>query len=157
MAENKVIVTEEGYKKLQERLDYLKYTMRPEITNRIKIARDFGDLSENAEYAAAKDEQALIESEISELEAKLKVAEIVKAGSGNRDTAFVGCKVVISRDGKETEYELVGTSEADVYKNKISNESPLGSAIMNKKAGEKATVVTPSGRKYQVKIVKVTY
>ncbi len=155
MAE-KIIVTEEGYKKLQERLDYLKYTMRPEITGRIKVARDFGDLSENAEYAAAKDEQALIESEIAELEAKLKVAEIVKTAGLNKDMVSVGCKVLVQKDGKEIEYEIVGTSEADIYQNKISNESPLGASLIGKKEGDVANVVAPA-RKYEVKVLKITY
>lgn len=153
---DKVIVTEEGFKKLQDRLNYLKDIARPEIVARIKIARDFGDLSENAEYAAAKDEQALIESEIAELEAKIKVAEIVTTNNVNKDIVSVGCKVTIERDKKTTAYEIVGTSEADIYKNKISNDSPLGAALIGKKKGETVTVVAPA-RKYEVKVIDIEY
>lgn len=153
---DKVIVTEEGFRKLHERLSYLKDTARPEIVARIKIARDFGDLSENAEYAAAKDEQALIESEIAELEAKIKVAEIVTTSNVNKNIVSVGCKVTIERDKKTTSYEIVGTSEADIYKNKISNDSPLGAALIGKKKGETVLVVAPA-RKYEVKVVDIEY
>lgn len=153
---DKVIVTEEGFKKLQDRLNYLKDIARPEIVARIKIARDFGDLSENAEYAAAKDEQALIESEIVELETKIKLAEIVTTSNINKDVVSVGCKVTIERDKKTVSYEIVGTSEADIYKNKISNDSPLGAALIGKKKGETVTVVAPV-RKYEVKVIDIEY
>ena len=114
----KVILTEEGKLQLEKRLEELKFVKRPEITERIKIARDFGDLSENAEYDAAKNEQARIEGEIVEIEAKLKVAEIIKAGK--KDVVSVGMKVtVFDEDGdpQEVEYELVGPPDADVYRN----------------------------------------
>ena len=151
----KVILTEEGYQELEKRLEYLKFTKRPEITERIKVARDFGDLSENAEYDAAKNEQARIEGEIVEIEAKLKVAEIIKAGK--KDVVSVGMKVtVFDEDGdpQEVEYELVGTTEADVYKNKISNESPLGQALIGGKVGDTVTVHAPSCD-YPIKILAI--
>ena len=142
----KVILTEEGKLQLEKRLEELKFVKRPEITERIKIARDFGDLSENAEYDAAKNEQARIEGEIVEIEAKLKVAEIIKAGK----------KDVFDEDGdpQEVEYELVGTTEADVYKNKISNESPLGQALIGGKVGDTVTVHAPSCD-YPIKILAI--
>ena len=151
----KVILTEEGYQQLEKRLDELKFVKRPEITERIKIARDFGDLSENAEYDAAKNEQARIEGEIVEIEAKLKIAEINKT-SGAKDIVSVGKKVkVLDVDFDETcIYELVGTTEADISKNKISNESPLGKALIGGKAGETVTVKAPQGE-YKVKIVSI--
>lgn len=151
----KVILTEEGKLQLEKRLEELKFVKRPEITERIKIARDFGDLSENAEYDAAKNEQARIEGEIVEIEAKLKVAEIIKAGK--KDVVSVGMKVtVFDEDGdpQEVEYELVGTTEADVYKNKISNESPLGQALIGGKVGDTVTVHAPSCD-YQIKILAI--
>ena len=153
----KVILTEEGYQQLEKRLEELKFVKRPEITERIKIARDFGDLSENAEYDAAKNEQARIEGEIVEIEAKLKVAEIIKTG-GKNDVVSVGMKVtVFDEDGdpQEVEYELVGTTEADVYKNKISNESPLGKAIIGHRVGETVTVAAPTCS-YPIKIVSIS-
>lgn len=151
----KVILTEEGKLQLEKRLEELKFVKRPEITERIKIARDFGDLSENAEYDAAKNEQARIEGEIVEIEAKLKVAEIIKAGK--KDVVSVGMKVVVfdeDGDPQEVEYELVGTTEADVYKNKISNESPLGQALIGRKVGDVVTVTAP-GCAYPVKILAI--
>lgn len=151
----KVILTEEGKLQLEKRLEELKFVKRPEITERIKIARDFGDLSENAEYDAAKNEQARIEGEIVEIEAKLKVAEIIKAGK--KDVVSVGMKVVVfdeDGDPQEVEYELVGTTEADVYKNKISNESPLGQALIGRKVGDVVTVNAP-GCAYPVKILAI--
>ena len=152
----KVILTEEGKLQLEKRLEELKFVKRPEITERIKIARDFGDLSENAEYDAAKNEQARIEGEIVEIEAKLKVAEIIKTG-GKNDVVSVGMKVtVFDEDGdpQEVEYELVGTTEADVYKNKISNESPLGQALIGGKVGDTVVVHAPSCD-YPIKILAI--
>ena len=151
----KVILTEEGKLQLEKRLEELKFVKRPEITERIKIARDFGDLSENAEYDAAKNEQARIEGEIVEIEAKLKVAEIIKAGK--KDVVSVGMKVtVFDEDGdpQEVEYELVGTTGADVYKNKISNEPPLGQALIGGKVGDTVVVHAPSCD-YPIKILAI--
>ena len=151
----KVILTEEGKLQLDKRLEELKFVKRPEITERIKIARDFGDLSENAEYDAAKNEQARIEGEIVEIEAKLKVAEIIKAGKN--DVVSVGMKVtVFDEDGdpQEVEYELVGTTEADIYKNKISIESPLGQAVIGGKVGDTVMVKAPACT-YPIKILAI--
>ena len=156
MAE-KAILTEEGLKELQKRLDELKFVKRPEITERIKIARDFGDLSENAEYDAAKNEQARIEGEIVEIEAKLKVAEIIKS-TGAKDVVSVGMKVtILDLDmDEEATYEIVGTTEANLNEGRISNECPLGKALLGAKAGETVTVVTPEkADEYQVKILSI--
>lgn len=151
----KVILTEEGYKQLEKRLEELKFVKRPEITERIKVARDFGDLSENAEYDAAKNEQARIEGEIVEIEAKLKIAEIIKSDGGH-DVVNVGNKVlVLDIDmNEETEYEIVGTTEANIAVGRISNESPLGKALVGAKLGEIVTVKAPKCS-YQVKILKI--
>ena len=151
----KVILTEEGYQQLEKRLEELKFVKRPEITERIKVARDFGDLSENAEYDAAKNEQARIEGEIVEIEAKLKVAEIIKT-SGANDVVSVGktVKILDVDFNEESVYEIVGTTEADISKNKISNESPLGKALIGGKVGDTVTVKAPNGD-YMVKIVSI--
>ena len=156
MAE-KVILTEEGLKELQKRLDELKFVKRPEITERIKVARDFGDLSENAEYDAAKNEQARIEGEIVEIEAKLKVAEIIKS-SGAKDVVSVGMKVtILDLDlDEEVTYEIVGTTEANLNEGRISNECPLGKALVGAKVGTTVTVQTPDkADEYQVKILAI--
>lgn len=152
---DKVILTEEGYKQLEKRLEELKFVKRPEITERIKVARDFGDLSENAEYDAAKNEQARIEGEIVEIEAKLKIAEIIK-NDGGHEVVGVGMKVrILDVDmNEESEYEIVGTTEADISVGRISNESPLGKALVGAKVGQTVTVKAPKCS-YEVKVLKI--
>ena len=145
MAEE-VILTKEGKEELEKRLEYLKVTKRAEITERIKTAREFGDLSENAEYDAAKNEQAMIEGEILEIEEKLKHAVIIK-DTAKKGTVSLGSKVdfVDDQSGETFSYEIVGTTEADVELGRISNESPIGNALLGKKANENVKVSTPSG------------
>ena len=146
MAEE-VILTKEGKEELEKRLEYLKFEKRKEITERIKVAREFGDLSENAEYDAAKNEQAMIEGEILEIENKLKYAVIIK-DEGKNGIVSLGSKVdfVMADDPDEVDtYEIVGTTEADVEAGRISNESPIGNALLGRKKGDKVTVSTPSG------------
>ena len=140
-----VILTKEGKEELEKRLEYLKVVKRAEITERIKTAREFGDLSENAEYDAAKNEQAVIEGEILEIENKLKYAVIIKDTKSG--AVSLGSKVLFTDDetGEEYSYEIVGTTEADVELGRISNESPIGNALLGKKEGEKVTVKVPSG------------
>ena len=144
MAE-KVELTSEGLKELQEKLDYLKTVRRKEIAEEIKVARSFGDLSENAEYDEAKNEQAKIEGEIARLEDMLKNAVVAEdAGKG---MVSVG-KFVNLRDeetSEECEYQIVGTAEADVFANKLPNESPVALAILGKKVGTTVDVDTPAG------------
>ncbi len=153
MAEE-VFLTKEGKEELEKKLKYLTLTKRAEITERIKTAREFGDLSENAEYDAAKNEQAMLEGEILEIEAKLKHAVIIK-DSDKKDTVSLGSKVdFVTEDGEEYSYEIVGTTEADVENNSISNESPLGNALLGKKAGETAVVKAPAGN-YTITVKKV--
>ena len=148
-------MTQEGYKKKMEEIAYLENVKRPEISRAIAEARDKGDLSENAEYDAAKNEQARIEGEIAEIEATLKIAEIIKGHVAN-DVVAVGTSVkVLDIDFDETcLYEIVGTTEADISKNKISNQSPLGKALIGGKAGDIVTVKAPQGD-YKVKIVSI--
>lgn len=149
MAEE-VILTEEGYKELDQRLEYLKVTKRAEITERIKIAREFGDLSENAEYDAAKNEQAMIEGEILEIEEKLKNAKVI--GDSDKKAGVVSLGNTVSLYDEEfdeqVEYQIVGTTEADPKARpvaRISNESPVGKAVLGKKKGEVALVDAPDG------------
>ena len=144
MAEE-VILTKEGKEELEKRLEYLKVTKRAEITERIKTAREFGDLSENAEYDAAKNEQAMVEGEIQEIENKLKFAVIIKDGAKN-GVVSLGSKVdFIDADGNAYTYEIVGTTESDVDQGRISNESPIGNALLGRKADETLNVVVPAG------------
>ena len=143
MAEE-VILTKEGKEELEKKLEYLKLVKRAEITERIKTAREFGDLSENAEYDAAKNEQAMIEGEILEIENKLKYAVIIEAVK--KDAVSLGSKVdFVDEDGEEYSYEIVGTTEADVELGRISNESPIGNALLGKKVGEIVSVKVPTG------------
>mgnify|MGYP002508923179 CR=1 FL=1 len=143
---DEVILTKEGKEELEKRLEYLKVTKRAEITERIKTAREFGDLSENAEYDAAKNEQAMIEGEILEIEEKLKHAVIIK-DNAKKGVVSLGSKVdFVDNDLGETfTYEIVGTTEADVELGRISNESPVGNALLGRKAGDIVNVVAPSG------------
>lgn len=146
MAEE-VLLTKEGKEELEKRLEYLKVEKRAEITERIKTAREFGDLSENAEYDAAKNEQAMIEGEILEIENKLKYAVIIADGAAKKGTVSLGSKVEFSDDdmGEVFVYEIVGTTEADVETGRISNESPIGNALLGHKAGDCVRISVPSG------------
>ncbi|MBE5734111.1 MAG: transcription elongation factor GreA [Clostridiales bacterium] len=144
MAEE-VILTKEGKEELEKRLEFLKVVKRAEITERIKTAREFGDLSENAEYDAAKNEQAMIEGEIIEIENKLKYAVIIK--ESKKGLVSLGSKVDFVDDdtNEEFTYEIVGTTEADVELGRISNESPIGNALLGRKAGDTVKVTVPAG------------
>ena len=141
-----VILTKEGKEELEKRLSYLKVQKRAEITERIKVAREFGDLSENAEYDAAKNEQAMIEGEILEIENKLKFAVIIK-DNAKKGVVSLGSKVDFIDEalGETLTYEIVGTTEADVEVGKISNESPIGNALLGHKVGDEVSVKVPSG------------
>ena len=145
MAEE-VILTKEGKEELEKRLEFLKVTKRAEITERIKTAREFGDLSENAEYDAAKLEQAMVEGEITDIENKLKYAVIIKEGE-KKGTVSLGSKVDFINDatGEMMTFEIVGTTEADVEAGRISNESPIGNALLGRKANDNVKVVAPAG------------
>ena len=116
---------------------------RPEITDRIKTAREMGDLSENAEYDSAREEQGILETRIAEIEDILMNAEIIKGSKGN--SVHLGSTVELKTGGKKVSYKIVGPVEADPLEGKISNESPIGVALMDKKVGEKAKITTPKG------------
>ena len=142
---DEVLLTKEGKEELEKRLDYLKVEKRAEITERIKTAREFGDLSENAEYDAAKNEQAMIEGEILEIEDKLKRAVIIK--ESKKGTVSLGSKVDFIEEGSDEvmTYEIVGTTEADVEQGRISNESPIGNALLGRKVNDVVNVLAPAG------------
>lgn len=137
-------VSREGLEKFKQELDDLVNVKRKEIIERIERAKELGDLSENAEYAAAKDEQAFTEGRIIELQGMITRAEIIN-GDGRVDIVRVGSKVKVKSDGTETEYEIVGVAEAEPLAGKISNESPLGRSFLGKKRGDKVQIQIPKG------------
>lgn len=151
--DNKVVLTSDGYKKLEEELKELKLNKREEVIAAIKEARSHGDLSENSEYDAARDEQAQLESRIQELEYKLEHAII---SDGDKDVVSVGGTITVMylEDEETEEYKIVGSLEADPFENKISNESPIGMAIIGKKVGDVVTITSPNGS-YDIKIIKI--
>ena len=150
-----VFMTAEGKKQLEERLEYLKVTGRAEMAEKIRVAREFGDLSENAEYDIAKEEQAKMEAEILEIEAKLANVRIID-DKVRGDKVDIGCRVLIKdlQTGEEMQYEIVGTHESNPMENRISNESPVGKALLGKKKGEEALVKTPRGET-RFKVLKI--
>lgn len=147
MADKKNILTYEGLKRCEDELQNLKVVKRKEVAQKIKEAREQGDLSENAEYDAAKDEQRDIELRIEELEKLLKNAEVVVEDEIDLDKINIGCKVKVYDvdEDEEMEFKIVGSTEANSLQNKISNESPVGQALMGKKAGDVVDVETQAG------------
>lgn len=157
MAANRVMLTEDGYKKLVERLNYLKSVKRIEIAERLKAAIALGDLSENSEYDDAKNEQAFLEGDIAELEQKIRNSDIIKNDGTNKDIVQMGNTVVIKdlEFGDEDTFTIVGSTEADPDENKISNESPVGAAIIGQQVGSTVEVNAPAGvLKYQIVEIK---
>src|SRR3712207_1193609 len=142
-----VILTPEGYEKLKEEIAYLSNEKRREVAERIKTAREFGDIAENAEYDDAKNEQALLEHRIAQLEERLRNARVITKKEISKDSVSIGSRVKLRDvDAKETvEYHIVGSAEANPMENKLSNESPVGKAIIGKKKGETVEVAAPRG------------
>ena len=151
--ETSLILTAEGYLALEEELNELKTVRRPEIIQAIKDARAQGDLSENADYDAARAEQGQIEAKIKELEYRLEHSEIA-ADAGKGIVAVGSTVTVVDEDDDEDTYRIVGSVEADSFNNKISNESPLGKALLGHKENDEVIVASPNGE-YPLKIVKV--
>ena len=147
MADKKTILTYAGLKKLEDELETLKVVKRKEVAGKIKEAREQGDLSENAEYDAAKDEQRDIEARIEELEKILKNVEVVVEDEVDLDTINVGCTVTVydKEFEEEMEFRLVGSTEANSLEGKISNESPVGHALLGKRVGDTVEVETHTG------------
>ena len=149
MAEKEFIFTKEGYDELEKKLEYLKTVKRYEISEQIKHAREFGDISENAEYDEAKNEQAKVEKEILIIEEQIKYAKIVTDADMKRKVTILDVE-----ENEEMQVQIVGTTEADPYQNKLSNESPVGAALIGKKKNQVVDVETPAGV-LQFKILKI--
>ena len=152
-----IILSGEGLKALEDELDNLKTVTRKEIAEKIKIARGYGDLSENSEYDEAKNEQAKIEARIVEIEAMLKNAQILDPSDADSDTITIGSKVKVlnKKFGAEMTYTIVGSAESDVSKGKISDESPVGKALVGHTAGEDVSVTVPSGDVMEFSILEI--
>ena len=152
-----VVVTVAGLKALEDELEELKTVRRKDVAEKIKVARGFGDLSENSEYDEAKNEQAFIESRIAQLEAMLKNARVIDNDELNLDTVSVGTHVKIEdEDGEVEEYDITGSTEADPLNGKISDESPVGAALLGQKAGQTVTVYLPNGGTIDYKILEIS-
>lgn len=143
MPKKEILITQEGLEKLKAELQELTTQRRPEIVNRIKIAKELGDLSENAEYTSAKEEQSFVEGRIQEVEQILKQAKVVS--ETHTSTISIGSAIKVTVEGDEDSFELVGPTESDPEKGKISVDSPVGRALLGHKAKDKVTVQTPDG------------
>lgn len=155
MSEDKIYVTEEGLKKLQDEYQHLVHVVREEVKAELKEARSLGDLSENADYDAARDKQSQVESRIAELESMLQHYELIDTSKSSSKTVHIGSTVIIEfLDTKQqATYAIVGSTEADPLNGKLSNETPLAQAILDKKVG--TTVTVPVAEPYEVVIIKV--
>ena len=155
-----VVVTREGYQKLEQDLNELRTVKRKEVADKIKVARGYGDLSENAEYDAAKEEQAIVEARIADLEATLKVARIIDDSELSNDTVSIGMRVKILAEGDDPEdaeeYDITGSTEADPLHGKLSDESPVGAALLGKHAGDVADITLPNGATIVYKVLAVS-
>ncbi len=142
-----IVVTPEGLKKLEDELDYLKTTARADVAEKIKVARGFGDLSENSEYDEAKNEQAKIEARITDLEVMLKSVKVISDSEITNDKVMLGVSVKVKDEqkGKELTWKIVGTAEADATKGMISDESPIGKALMGHAIGDTVVAEAPRG------------
>ena len=164
MAEKETILTTDGLKKLEQKLEQVKSGRRQEVAERINKAIEFGDISENAEYEDAKNEQAFIEGELQALEKMLRSAKLIESCDTDTGTVGLGCTVTLkevkegkgkaAQNGREMVYTIVGSAEADPNEAKISNESPVGSAVLGQKIGQTVEVVAPAGR-MKFKIVNI--
>jgi transcription elongation factor GreA len=151
------VLTREGFEKLKTEIEYLSTEKRREVAGRIKEAREFGDIMENAEYDHAKNEQAMLEARISQLEDKLRSATIIDEKSVEKDVVSVGSKVRVKdqKTGQSILYQIVGSAEADPADNRLSNESPVGQALLGHKRGDVVTVAVPRGPSRKLKITKI--
>ena len=144
-SEQQVLLTQEGYDKLKAEYDYLRLTRRQEVIDAIKVAKAFGDLSENSEYDEAKNEQAEVEHKIAELEAMLKNVKIIEKTSGSAVSVGSTVKMFDKEFNEEMVYTIVGSAEANIEEGRISDESPIGGALLGKKVGDIVDVETPGG------------
>lgn len=158
MPQKEVLMTYDGLKKLEDELEYLKTTKRKEISERIKVALGYGDLSENSEYDEAKNEQAQVEMKIMDLENTLRNVKVIDEDEIDNKIVQVGNKVKVydMEFDEEIEYTIVGPTEVDIAENKISNESPIGAALLGKKKNELAEAVLDNGNTLQFKVLKIS-
>ncbi|HSP22570.1 MAG TPA: transcription elongation factor GreA [Planococcus sp. (in: firmicutes)] len=156
-SEKQFPMTAAGKQKLEDELDFLKTIKRKEVVERIKIARDFGDLSENAEYDSAKEDQAFVEGRISTLESMIRNAVIINENEKNKDMVRLGTTVTFVEvpDGDEEAYTIVGSAEADPLEGRISNDSPIAKSMIGRTVGEIVKVLTPGGE-MEIKIISIT-
>lgn len=157
MPEEEIILTKEGKEKLEEELAFLENEKRAEVSERIKVAREFGDISENSEYDDAKNEQAMVEKRISEIRYTLNNARIVKKPAKNSDKIGIGSTVKVDMGGVKNSLTIVGGTESDIAHGKISNSSPVGKALCGHKKGEKVTALGPTGKNIEIKILDVQH
>ena len=152
-----VILTPEGYEKLKQEIEYLSTEKRRDVADRIRVAREFGDIAENSEYDDAKNEQAMLEARIAKLTEQLAAARVIEKREIAKDVVSGGAKVRLRDvEAKQTvEYHIVGSAEANPAELKLSNESPVGKAIIGHKKGETVEVVTPRGSKLKYKILEI--
>ena len=152
-----VILTKEGLEKLKAELEHLTTDRRREVAERIKVAREFGDISENSEYDDAKNEQAMLEARVATLEERLRSATVVDAHKGGNEQVRIGSVVNIKdqKSGKSIVYTIVGSAETDLAAGKVSNESPVGQALLGQKRNDIVDIPLPSGKKRKLKITKI--
>ena len=152
-----VLLTPEGLDKLKDEIEHLSTVKRREVAERIKEAREFGDISENSEYDDAKNEQAMLEARIASLEEKLRSASVINASELDSNVVRVGSLVSVKDEGsgKSLKYTIVGSTEANPSENRLSNESPVGKALLGHKKGDTVTVQLPSGKARELKITKI--
>ena len=151
-----VILTPEGLDKLKQEIEHLSVVRRREVAERIKEAREFGDISENSEYDDAKNEQAMLEQRIAQLEDKLRSAQVIKTSELDSEVVRVGSLVEGEDEkGKAFSYTIVGSTEADPSANRLSNESPVGKALLGHKKGDNVSVQLPNGKSRELKITKI--
>jgi transcription elongation factor GreA len=155
--QKELILTPEGLKELKAKIDYLHTTRRREVAERIKEAREFGDIAENSEYDDAKNEQAMLEKQISDLEEKLRAATVIDNRAISTDAVSVGTTVHVKdqKTEKSVKYRIVGSAEANPAENKLSNESPVGSALLGHTRGDVVSVPVPRGPARKLKITKI--
>jgi len=152
-----VVLTPEGFEKLKSEIEYLRGAKRREVAERIKDAREFGDIAENAEYDHAKNEQAMLEARISQLEDKLRSATVIDEKDIEQGVVSIGSKVRVKdqKSGASVLYQIVGSAEAEPSENKLSNESPVGQALLGHRRGDIVTVAVPRGPNRKLKITKI--
>ena len=152
-----VLLTPEGLDKLKDEIEHLSTVKRREVAERIKEAREFGDISENSEYDDAKNEQAMLEARIASLEEKLRSASVIKASELDSNVVRVGSLVSVKDEGsgKSLKYTIVGSTEANPSENRLSNESPVGKGLLGRKKGDTVKVTLPNGKSRELKITKI--